>query len=166
MAVLSDRGCFCCFCYDKAIACMQEAIELLDAGDLVVKSATPHPRTQDIVMELSDSIDRSNGKIAYTQERIYPYFYRRLISNVHLDRAAIAEARDLMVKLNNAWQSIIWAGTAALCPSCRWRQCPAGRRIGRSKGEQSLNSTSLDARRGERLSSAISAEEETTKGSK
>ena len=70
---------------------------------------------------------------------------------------AIAESRELMVKLNNAWQSIIWAGTAALCPSCRWRQCPAGRRIGRSKGEQSLNSTSLDARRGERLSSAISA---------
>ena len=48
-----------------------------------------------------------------------------MISNVHLDRAAIAEARDLMVKLNNAWQSIIWAGTGAV-PNVQMATVPGG----------------------------------------
>ena len=157
------RGCFCWSCMTRpSPACTKPFAGCRGPGSLV---RTSHPRTGHRHGTL-DSIDRSTGEIACNQERIYLYIYRPLISNVHLDRAAIAEARDLMVKLNNAWQSIIWAGTASLCPTCRWRQCPTGRRIGRSKGSSPLILPVLDARRGERLSSAISAEEETTKGSK
>ena len=58
------RGCFLLLLYDKAIACMQEAIELLDAGDPVARSERLS-RAQDIVMELSDSLDRSTGAIVY-----------------------------------------------------------------------------------------------------
>ena len=44
------QGLFLLLLYDKAIACLQEAIELLYAGDLVAKSSLI--RAQDIVMEL------------------------------------------------------------------------------------------------------------------
>lgn len=102
--------------YDKAIACMEEAIQLMDAGDLVAKSDRLI-RAQDIVLELSDALDKGTGEIAHNLERIYVYIYRRLIrGNVHMDRAAIAEARELMKKLNSAWQSIILGRDSGAVP--------------------------------------------------
>ena len=106
-AVFSDKGLFLLLLYDKAIGCMQEALELLDAGDMVAKS-DQLIRAQDIVTELSDALDRNTGAIAFNLERLYLYIYRRLIrGNVHMDRDAIIEARTLMEELYDAWQAII-----------------------------------------------------------
>ena len=125
-AVLSDKGLFLLLLYDKAIACMEEAIEQLDAGNPIAKSDCLI-RAQDIVLELSDALDRSTGEIAYNLERIYLYVYRRLIKgNVHMDRSAIAEARDLMVKLNNAWQSIILGRDSGAVPDVQMATVPFG----------------------------------------
>ena len=68
------RGCFLLLLYDKAIACMQEAIELLDAGDRC-QVRTSHSRTGHRHGTL-DSLERSTGEIACNQERIYLYIYR------------------------------------------------------------------------------------------
>lgn len=125
-AVLADKGLFLLLLYDKAIACMEEAMDLLEAGDMVAKSDRLI-RAQDIVLELSEALDQSTGEIAHNLERLYLYIYRRLIAgNVHMDRGAIAEARDLMKKLNSAWQSIIMGRDSGAVPDLRMATAPTG----------------------------------------
>ena len=128
-AVLSDKGLFLLLLYDKAIACMHEAMELLDAGDMVAKSDRLI-RAQDIVLELSDALDKNTGEIAYNLERLYMHIYRRLIrGNVYMDRSAIAEARGLMMKLNNAWQSIILGRDSCAVPDLQMATLPFGAEV-------------------------------------
>ena len=106
-AVVSNKGLFLLLLYAKAISCMGEALELMEEGDMVAKSDRLI-HAQDIILELSDALDKSTGEIAFNLERLYLYTYRRLIrGNVHLDREAIQEAQALMTKLYDAWGSII-----------------------------------------------------------
>jgi len=131
-AVFSNKGLFLLLLYDKAISCMGEALELMEEGDMVAKSDRLI-HAQDIILELSDALDKSAGEIAFNLERLYLYTYRRLIrGNVHLDREAIQEAQVLMTKLYDAWRSIILGrdssavadvGTPALPtdPEAPWR---------------------------------------------
>ena len=109
-AVLSDKGLFLLLLYEKAISCMDESLVLIDEGDMVGKGDCLI-RAQEIVLELSDALDKSTGAIADNLERLYLYVYRRLIQgNVRLDRGAITEARRIMNDLLEAWQAIILTG--------------------------------------------------------
>lgn len=109
-AVLSDKGLFLLLLYEKAISCMDESLVLMDEGDMVGKGdCLIH--AQEIVLQLSDALDKSTGAIADNLERLYLYVYRRLIQgNVRLDRGAITEARRIMNDLLEAWQAIILTG--------------------------------------------------------
>ena len=109
-AVLSDKGLFLLLLYEKAISCMDESLVLMDEGDMVGKGdCLIH--AQEIVLQLSDALDKSTGAIADNLERLYLYVYRRLIhGNVRLDRGAITEARRIMNDLLEAWQAIILTG--------------------------------------------------------
>ena len=109
-AVLSDKGLFLLLLYEKAISCMDESLVLMDEGDMVGKGDCLI-RAQEIVLQLSDALDKSTGAIADNLERLYLYVYRRLIQgNVRLDRGAITEARLIMNDLLEAWQAIILTG--------------------------------------------------------
>ena len=109
-AVLSDKGLFLLLLYEKAISCMDESLVLMDEGDMVGKGDCLI-RAQEIVLQLSDALDKSTGAIADNLERLYLYVYRRLIQgNVRLDRGAITEARRIMNDLLEAWQAIILTG--------------------------------------------------------
>ena len=106
-AVLSDKGLFLLLLYDKAISCMDKALSLIEQGDMVGKGDRLI-HAQEIVLQLSDALDKSTGSIADNLERLYLYVYRRLIEgNVRLDRNAILEAKGIMSDLYNAWQAII-----------------------------------------------------------
>ena len=106
-AVLSDKGLFLLLLYDKAISCMDEGLRLIEAGDMVGKGEKLM-RAQEIVLQLSDALDKSTGSIADNLERLYLYVYRRLIQgNVRLDRDAILEAKGIMSDLYDAWQTVI-----------------------------------------------------------
>ena len=106
-AVLADKGLFLLLLYDKAISCMDEALQLMEEGDMVGKGERL-VRAQDIVLELSDALDKRAGDVAANLERLYLYIYRRLIrGNVRLDRGAILEAKALMEKLLSGWQTAI-----------------------------------------------------------
>ncbi|HCV24002.1 MAG TPA: flagellar export chaperone FliS [Candidatus Latescibacteria bacterium] len=109
-AVLSDKGLFLLLLYEKAISCMDESLVLMDEGDMVGKGdCLIH--AQEIVLQLSDALDKSTGAIADNLERLYLYVYRRLIQgNVRLDQGAITEARRIMNDLLEAWQAIILTG--------------------------------------------------------
>jgi len=117
-AAQADKGLLLLLLYDKAILCMDESLELMDAGDMIGKGERLL-RAQEIVLELSDALDRCAGEVAHNLERLYLYIYRRLIrGNVRLDREAILEARNLMSKLYQAWQTIILGRDSSVVPAC------------------------------------------------
>ena len=62
-AVLSDKGLFLLLLYDKAISCMDEALTLIEQGDMVGKGDRLI-HAQEIVLQLSDALDKSTGDIA------------------------------------------------------------------------------------------------------
>lgn len=106
-AVFSDKGLFLLLLYDKAIRCMDEAMQLIEQGDMIGKGDRLM-HAQEIVLQLSDALDKSTGPIADNLERLYLYVYRRLIEgNVRLDSNAILEAKGIMTDLYDAWQAII-----------------------------------------------------------
>lgn len=116
-AVLADKGLFLLLLYDKAISCMDEAVELMESGDMVGKGERL-VRAQDIVLQLADALDKEAGDIADNLERLYLYVYRRLIrGNVRLDLQAIAEARSVMAKLQGAWQTVILGRDSTVVPA-------------------------------------------------
>ena len=121
---MGDRGTLLLMLYDKAIRCMGEAVDLIEAGDMVGKGERLI-RAQDIVLLLADALDKESGdpnatSIACNLERTYLYVYQRLIrGNNFLDRDAIREAMRLMGRLQEAWSQVIGdaATTAAVLPA-------------------------------------------------
>jgi flagellar protein FliS len=113
----SDRGLILLMLYDKAIRCMEEAHELIEAGDMVGKGEKLI-QAQDIVLQLLDALDHRAGEIAYNLERLYLYVYRRLIrANMRVDGQAIEEAKQVMDTLYLAWQRIILDRDSVVAPA-------------------------------------------------
>ena len=126
-AVLSDKGLFLLLLYDKAISCMDKALSLIEQGDMVGKGDRLI-HAQEIVLQLSDALDKSTGSIADNLERLYLYVYRRLIEgNVRLDRTAILEAKGIMSDLYTAWQALLLGQDSSL-PGASW-EADAVRRL-------------------------------------
>ncbi len=106
---------------------MDKALSLIEQGDMVGKGDRLI-HAQEIVLQLSDALDKSTGSIADNLERLYLYVYRRLIEgNVRLDRNAILEAKGIMSDLYNAWQAIILGQDSSL-PGASW-EADAVRRL-------------------------------------
>ena len=120
-----DKGRLLLMLYEKAMRCMDEAIELIEAGDMIGKGERLI-RAQDIVLELSDaldkhSLDENTRAISFNLERLYLYIYRRLIrGNLNLDREAIREAKRLMENLYSAWEKIILDSEIRIAPARAW----------------------------------------------
>ena len=118
-SLMADKGTLLLMLYDKAIRSMEEAVDLIEAGDMVGKGERLI-RAQDIVLLLADALDKDSedpnaASIARNLERTYLYVYQRLIrGNNYLDRGAIREARRLMGRLQEAWTQVVAdAATAA-----------------------------------------------------
>jgi flagellar secretion chaperone FliS len=104
---VGDKRLLLLMLYSKAIACMDEALVMIDAGDMIGKGEKLI-RAQDIVLELTDSLDLNAGDLAGNLSSLYTYIYRRLIrGNMRLDKEAIQEARLLMEQLYQAWQQAL-----------------------------------------------------------
>jgi len=120
-SLMADKGSLLLMLYDKAIRCMEEAIELIEVGDMIGKGERLI-KAQDIVLQLADSLDKDSGvegatDIALNLERLYLYIYTRLIKgNNYLDQDAIREARHLMNNLYRAWEQIILGTSATSAP--------------------------------------------------
>lgn len=101
---VGDKRLLLLMLYRKAIECIDEALERIEAGDMVGKGEKLI-QAQDIVLELTDSLDMRGGSLAQNLQGLYTYVYRRLVrGNIRLDTAAIAEARKIMDDLYRAWQ--------------------------------------------------------------
>ena len=116
-SLMADKGNLLLMLYDKALRCMDEAIALIDAGDMIRKGEKLI-RAQDIVLQLSDALDRENPDenarlMAFNLERLYLYIYRRLIrGNNYLDKDAIRQAHGLLNNLYTAWEQTILGATS------------------------------------------------------
>ena len=109
--------------YQKAMLCMDEALDLIEGGDMVEKGRRLL-RAQDIVLQLSDALDHQGvgREMAANLERLYLYVYRLLIrGNNRLDCAAIGEARRLMAGLYVAWEQVVHGAEEATLPGGRVR---------------------------------------------
>lgn len=94
--------------YQKAMLCMDDALDLIERGEMVEKGKCLI-RAQDIVMQLADALDyQGEGhEVAANLDRLYLYVYRLLIrGNTRLDCEAIGEARELMARLLTAWEQV------------------------------------------------------------
>jgi len=106
---LEDKGHLLVMLYEKAMQCMEEAIELIKEGDVIGKDQRLI-RAQEIVNQLTDALDGNEGgaeggEIAANLGSLYTYIYRRLIrGNNYQDLEAIGEAHHLMGKLLAAWK--------------------------------------------------------------
>ena len=115
-SVTADKGILLLMLYDKAISCMEEAIELIAAKDFVGKGERLI-RAQEIVMQLCDALDKESGEpdattLAENLERLYVYVYIRLIrGNNHLDCDAIEESIRIMSNLYQAWGQVVLSTT-------------------------------------------------------
>ncbi len=119
---LEDKGHLLLMLYQRALRCMEEAIELIEVGEMVEKG-NRLIQAQDIVLQLTDALD-SHGtglegrEIVANLERLYLYIYRRLIrGNNALDIGAIKEARKLMGNLYGAWEQALVAGSETMPPA-------------------------------------------------
>ena len=108
--------------YQKAMHCMDEALELIERGEMVEKGRRLI-RAQDIVLLLADALDHQGEgqEVAANLGRLYLYIYRLLIrGNNRLDCEAIGEARRLMAKLFTAWEQVAY-GVEPVMPGARAR---------------------------------------------
>ncbi len=105
--------------YQKAMHCMDDALDLIERGEMVEKGKRLI-QAQEIVMQLSDALDyRGEGyEVAENLNRLYIYVYRLLIrGNTRLDCEAIGEARVLMARLFTAWGQVAQGPEPALLSS-------------------------------------------------
>ena len=110
--IITDKGILLLLLYEKAIECMTEAKTLIAEGDFVGKCERLI-RAQEIVLQLTDALEKNSGDEAATAladnlEKLYLYIYVRLFrGNIHLDCEAIDEAKRLMMTLYEAWEQIV-----------------------------------------------------------
>ena len=119
---LEDKSDLLLKLYQKAMLCMDDALDLIERGEMVEKGKRLI-QAQEVVMQLSDALDyQGEGyEVAENLNRLYIYVYRLLIrGNTRLDCEAIGEARVLMARLLTAWEQVAQGPEPAL-PSSRAR---------------------------------------------
>ena len=119
---LKDKSDLLLKLYQKAMLCMDDALDLIERGEMVEKGKRLI-QAQEIVMQLSDALDyQGEGyEVAENLNRLYIYVYRLLIrGNTRLDCEAIGEASVLMARLLTAWEQVAQGPEPAL-PSSRAR---------------------------------------------
>jgi flagellar secretion chaperone FliS len=64
-------------------------------------------KTQDIISELMASLDFSQGPIGEQLYQLYEYMYSLLVeANVKKDRDKVAQVREMLIDLRNAWRTV------------------------------------------------------------
>jgi flagellar protein FliS len=92
--------------YNGAIRFANESIQALEANQHE-KAHNANLRAQDIVREFMATLDMKY-EISSQMFALYDYIEFRLIqANIKKDKDQVAEARDLLVELRDAWYEVI-----------------------------------------------------------
>jgi flagellar protein FliS len=106
--------------YDKAIACLKEAMRAVEAGDIEARCAA-NTRAMEIVAHLRGTLDRDKGgEIAANLDRLYG-FILTLLPKVDFDNDAKSAqaAIDLLTPLRDSWQALAAQGDAPMKEAAR-----------------------------------------------
>ncbi len=96
--------------YDKAINCVDEAIETMESGledvDSVKRKAENLTKVMDILIVLKASLDEEKGKeIAKNLNEIYDVLIDEVVRiNISNDLESLKKLREVLAELRDAWE--------------------------------------------------------------
>lgn len=97
--------------YDKAVACLHDAIAAIEAGDIErrYKSTT---RASEIITHLAVTLDMERGgDIAKNLEQLYRFMLKHLLDvNIRNDAKAAADVIKLLEPLRASWHQLAARG--------------------------------------------------------
>lgn len=103
----ADQGNLILMCYDGAISFIKQAVKAHDdnndiaMGELLIKA-------QNILWELTGSLNYDAGEIAYSLDSLYNYMIRRIIDAQYNNTIEpLNEVADYLQELRESWQTII-----------------------------------------------------------
>ncbi|MBI3815295.1 MAG: flagellar export chaperone FliS [Nitrospinae bacterium] len=94
--------------YDGAIRFAREAVKRIHSKDIAGRG-TYIRKTQDIILELMNSLDRENGgEIAANLSKLYLFMNRNLImANIQGEDKFIEDIVKILTELRDAWDTVI-----------------------------------------------------------
>jgi flagellar protein FliS len=93
--------------FDGAIRFAHQAREHIEKGELE-QANERLLRAQDIVTELTVSLDLDTGEIAQNLYLLYTYIYERLVqANIKKDLEQLDEAVNMLEELRDTWRQVV-----------------------------------------------------------
>lgn len=103
----ADQGTLILLCYDGAVNFLRKAKKALEDNDDSAR-ITLLNKAQNVLWELTNSLNYDAGEIAYNLEAIYNYMIRRIIdADFHKNMEAIDEVIHHLLELRESWEKII-----------------------------------------------------------
>jgi flagellar protein FliS len=94
--------------YDGAIRFAREAVKRIESKDIAGRGVYIR-KTQDIILELMNSLDKDNGgEIAANLSKLYLFMNRNLImANIQGEEKFIEDIIKILAELKDAWDTVI-----------------------------------------------------------
>jgi len=103
----ADQGSLILLCYDGAVNFLRKAKKAREDGNEEARSSFLN-KAQNVLWELTNSINYDAGEIAYHLESIYNYMIRRILDADYNDNAgALDEVIGYLLELRESWEKII-----------------------------------------------------------
>ncbi|MEN6474292.1 MAG: flagellar export chaperone FliS [Syntrophaceae bacterium] len=103
----ADQGTLILMCYDGAITFLRKGKHAMINHENATCS-TYLGKAQNVLWELTNSLNLNAGEIAYNLEALYNYMIRRIIdAEYHKKPEAIDEVVKYLLELKESWEKII-----------------------------------------------------------
>ncbi|HNY64880.1 MAG TPA: flagellar export chaperone FliS [Deltaproteobacteria bacterium] len=103
----ADQGTLILMCYDGAVNFLRKAKKAQEENNEEART-TFLTKAQNVIWELTNSLNYDAGELAYNLESIYNYMIRRIIdADYHKNAAAIDEVVHYLLELRESWEKII-----------------------------------------------------------
>jgi flagellar secretion chaperone FliS len=103
----ADQGTLILMCYDGAVNFLRKAKKAQEENHEEART-TFLTKAQNVIWELTNSLNYDAGEIAYNLESIYNYMIRRIIdADYHKNTDAIDEVVHYLLELRESWEKII-----------------------------------------------------------
>jgi flagellar protein FliS len=103
----ADKGSLILMCYDGAVNFLKRAKKAFEENDRQSRSRDL-AKAQNILWELTNSLNYEAGEIAFHLESLYNYMVRRIIdADFNDDIEALDEVIHYLQELKGSWEQII-----------------------------------------------------------
>ncbi len=103
----ADQGNLILLCYDGAISSIKQAIKAHEDKNLIAMGESL-TKAQNILWELTNSLNFEAGEIAYNLDSLYKYMIRQIMDGqYHNTIKPLNEVVAYLQELKESWQTII-----------------------------------------------------------